>query len=602
MSSPFSIGDIVNGRYRLVAPIVSSPTANVFRADDLSLTRPVAIHVAPFSLHNDAVFLESFREEATAAAALNHPHVLRVYDWGEEAGGAYLVTEFPVGGTLRSVLDRDGTMRESVVALMGLELADGLAYAHARGIVHGALSPATIHFDADGRSKVADFGFAAAIAKSHIGPSTDIRYASPEQAQRQAVDGKTDVYALSLILFEAITGTIPHEMNSPAETLSARIGTPLPSDPRIRLLDMVLAQAGAYDTKFRLDAASLTTRLQATVGALSSSASNTASMAPASVVPTDATRVTKRPALGFQTPTSSDVLTGETAPVPPSTLIEGIESVRSSGEVPMSDFENYRPAARSKRSWLRPALAITLFLVTAGLVGAYATGMFKPAHTVPSVLGLTQQQALSLVSDSNFKLEITGRSFSTTVDDGKIASQTPDAGTSLQEGESLSVTISQGAPPVAIPTNIIGMDCAAATQALEKVGLKADCPTSAAIKSTKVRAGRVIKVTYESQTNPASVPKGATVTLVLSLGNGAAPSTTSTTSTTQPANGHSPRPVPDVVGKNRTEVFALMHTAELYFVTTGPGSQNGTWHTVVSQSPAPGTSIKWHGTVRTTVK
>jgi beta-lactam-binding protein with PASTA domain len=225
--------------------------------------------------------------------------------------------------------------------------------------------------------------------------------------------------------------------------------------------------------------------------------------------------------------------------------------------------------------------------------------MFKPAHTVPSVLGLTQQQALSVVSDSNFKLEITGRSFSTTVDDGKIASQTPDAGTSLQEGESLSVTISQGAPPVAIPTNIIGMDCAAATQALEKVGLKAACPSSAAVKSTKVRAGHVIKVTYDSETNPASVAKGATVTLVLSLGNGTAPSTTSTT---QPTNGRGPRPVPNVVGKNRTEVFALMHTAQLYFVTTGPGSDNGTWHTVVSQSPAPGTSIKWHGTVRMTVK
>ncbi|CAB4867038.1 unannotated protein [freshwater metagenome] len=599
MSSPFSIGDIVNGRYRLVSHIVSSPTADVFRADDLSLTRPVAIHVAPFSLHNDPVFLESFREEATAAAALNHPHVLRVYDWGEEAGGAYLVTEYPVGGTLRSVLDRDGVMDESRVALMGLELADGLAYANARGIIHGALSPAAIHFDADGRSKVADFGFATAIAKSHIGPSTDIRYASPEQAQRLAIDGKTDVYTLALIMFEAITGTIPHEKSSPAETLAARIGTPLPSHPSIRSLDMVLAQAGAYDAKFRLDAASLTTRLQATVGTLSSSATNSASMAPTNVVASDAARVTKRPALGFQAPSTSDVLTGETAPVPPSTLIEGIESVRSVGEVPMGDFENYRPASKRRRSWLRPALAVTLFIFTAGLVGGYATGMFKPSHTVPSVLGLTQQQALQMVSDSNFKLEITGRSFSTTVANGMIASQEPAAGTSLQEGEVLGVTISQGAPPVAIPTDIIGMDCASATEALAAVGLKATCPSSSAIKSTKVPAGHVIKVTYQSQTNPPSVSKGATVTLVLSLGNG---SGTSTTTTTVPTNGNGPRAVPSLVGKTRAETFALMHAAGLYFVTTGPGSNDGTWHTVVSQTPAPGTSIKWHGTVHMTVK
>ena len=268
MSSSFSLGDIVNGRYRLTAHIISSPTADVFRADDLSLTRPVAIHVAPHSLANDSQFLQSFRDEATAVAALNHPHILRVYDWGEEAGGAYLVTEFPVGGTLRTVLDRDGQMDETKAALMGLEIADGLAYAHARGMVHGALSPETIHFDIDGRAKIADFGFTTAIANSHIGPSTDIRYASPEQAQR--TDGRTDVYSLSLIIFEAITGTIPHAQATPAETLTARIGAPLPSDPRIKSLDMVLAQAGAYDAKFRLDAATMTTRLHSIVGTMPS--------------------------------------------------------------------------------------------------------------------------------------------------------------------------------------------------------------------------------------------------------------------------------------------------------------------------------------------
>ncbi len=601
MSSPFSIGDIVNGRYRLVSHIISSPTADVYRADDLSLTRPVAIHVAPFALANDPDFLQAFRDEAKAAAALNHPHVLRIYDWGEEAGGAYLVTEFPVGGTLRGALDRDGTMDESRVALMGLELADGLAYAHARGSVHGALSPAAIHFDADGRSKVADFGFAAAIAKSRIGPSTDIRYASPEQAQRQPADGKSDVYSLSLILFEALTGTIPHQQDTPAGTLSARINAPMPSHPRVKALDMVLAQAGAYDAKFRLDAASMTTRLQATVGALPSSATTNSSMAAPIVVAPDVNRVSKRPALGFQAPTSSDVLTGETAPVPPSTLIEGIESVRTSGDVPMSDFENYRPAKRKKRSLLRPILAGLLLVVTVGLVGAYATGMFKPSHTVPSVLGLSQQQALKVVSSSNFKLEITGHSFSSTVASGLIASQSPESGTTLQEGGSLNVTISQGAAPVAIPTSIIGMDCAGATQALVKVGIKATCPSSSAIKSTTVAAGRVIKVTYQSQTNPPSVAKGATVTLVLSLGNGHSPAT-STTSTTTPTNPHAPRPVPSLVGKNRTQVYALMHSAELYFVTTGPGSNNGTWHSVVSQTPAAGTMIAWHGTVHIQVK
>ena len=129
MSAPFSPGDTLAGRYRLTALVQSSPTAEIFQADDLSLTRPVAIHALPHSLANDTEFLAAFRDEATKVASLNHPHILRVFDWGEEAGGAYLVTEFPTGGSLRQRLDASGLMSETDVALFGLEIADALAYA-----------------------------------------------------------------------------------------------------------------------------------------------------------------------------------------------------------------------------------------------------------------------------------------------------------------------------------------------------------------------------------------------------------------------------------------------------------------------------------------
>ena len=610
MSSPFSLGDIVNGRYRLTAHIISSPTADVFRADDLSLTRPVAIHVAPHSLANDSQFLQSFRDEATAVAALNHPHILRVYDWGEEAGGAYLVTEFPVGGTLRTVLDRDGQMDETKAALMGLEIADGLAYAHARGMVHGALSPETIHFDIDGRAKIADFGFTTAIANSHIGPSTDIRYASPEQAQRQPTDGRTDVYSLSLIIFEAITGTIPHAQATPAETLTARIGAPLPSDPRIKSLDMVLAQAGAYDAKFRLDAATMTTRLHSIVGTMPSVPTFASTMPPPPpvAIPTESVREVKRPQLGFQAPTSQDVLSHDTAPQPASTLIEGIESALQSGEVPMSNSPVRPTASRGSRRWLRAALGGVLVVVTLGLVGAYALGVFKPSHTVPSVVGLNQAQALKVVSESNFTLKITGHSFSTTVADGLIASQTPVVGGSLQEGGTISVTLSKGAAPVPIPTNIIGMDCASATRALSSVGIVASCPSSAAVRSSTVAKDHVVRVSFETQTNPASVPHGAHVTLVLSLGASGSTTTTttkpggSTTTTTTPPSGQQPRAVPDVTGKSPAQVKALLSAAGFYYQPFGPDYVPNKWKTVLAQNPAPGNMLKWHGTVYLRVK
>ena len=599
MSAPFSPGDTLAGRYRLTALVQSSPTAEIFQADDLSLTRPVAIHALPHSLANDTEFLAAFRDEATKVASLNHPHILRVFDWGEEAGGAYLVTEFPTGGSLRQRLDASGLMSETDVALFGLEIADALAYAHARGVVHGALSPLTIHFDGENRAKLADLGVAAAIARSYVGPTTDVRYASPEQAQRQPVTGSTDVYALALVMFESLTGEVAHQRPSPYETLTARIGSPLPQHAKIKALDMVLAQAGAHDAQFRLDAATMTSRLQAVAGSLAVLASS--APPPISIVTPRPTPPKKN--LGFQVPSAEAVRTATPPPPPPSTLTEGIDSVRATGDHhllprPVKEPRPISPARR--RRLVRSAVGLVVLAVGLTVGGGYGLGGFTPTHPMPTITSLSQEAALASLSPLKLTLKITGHSYSTTVTEGLIATQSVASGEAVKEGSEVDVTISQGAAPVEIPTSIIGSDCAVATSMLATLNVTAACPASAAVVSTSVPKGRVVRVRYNGTVNPPSVPTGSTVILVLSAGATAPPSTTTTT--TVPPHGHEPRVMPSLVGLSRATVYAKMRELQLYFVTHGPGSNDATWTSVVAQSPVAGKYIPWHGTVHLQVK
>ena len=160
------IGRVLGDRYRLLAPVGSGGSGHVFVADDVRLRRRVAVKMLHPALADDEAFLKRFRAEARAAAALNHPNVMAVYDWGEEDEGPYLVCEYLGGGSLRSVLDRGRRLSPSQALLVGLEAARGLDYAHRRGLVHRDIKPANLLFDVEGRLRIGDFGLARALAEA----------------------------------------------------------------------------------------------------------------------------------------------------------------------------------------------------------------------------------------------------------------------------------------------------------------------------------------------------------------------------------------------------------------------------------------------------
>ena len=227
------VGRVLGGRYRLLAPVGAGASATVYGAEDVSLRRSVAVKILHPSLADDPAFIKRFRAEAQAAAALNHPNVMAVYDWGEERGIPYLVLEFLANGSLRAMLERGRRLSPSQALLVGLEAARGLDYAHRRGLVHRDVKPANLLFGDDGRLRIADFGLARAIAEAAWTEPAGVvlgtaRYASPEQAKGLPVDGRTDVYSLALVLVEAITGTVPFSADTTVATLMNRIDKLMP--------------------------------------------------------------------------------------------------------------------------------------------------------------------------------------------------------------------------------------------------------------------------------------------------------------------------------------------------------------------------------------
>lgn len=255
------IGRVLGGRYRLVAPIGLGASAQVFLADDVRLRRRVAVKMLHDALAGDAEFLRRFRAEAQAAAALSHPNVMAVYDWGDEEI-AFIVTEYLAGGSLRALLDRGELLSPSQALTIGLEAARALDYAHRRGFVHRDIKPANLLFGEEQRLRIADFGLARALAEAAwtepqgamLGTA---RYASPEQAKGEKLSGKADVYALALVLVEAVTGTVPFTADTTLGTLMARVDRPLEVPDALASLQGILTRAGHPDPEERIDARTL---------------------------------------------------------------------------------------------------------------------------------------------------------------------------------------------------------------------------------------------------------------------------------------------------------------------------------------------------------
>ena len=207
---------VFNGRYELLRRIARGGMADVYLARDASLDRQVAVKVLFPEFANDPSFVERFRREAKAAANLNHPNIVGIYDWGQEQGTYYIVMEYVVGRSMADVLRSTGPLSPDRAAEIASDVAEALSSAHSAGLVHRDIKLGNIIVSDDGQVKVADFGIATALAQragdnlTHIGSVMGTAtYFSPEQARGKALDGRSDLYSLGVVLYEMIVGKPP---------------------------------------------------------------------------------------------------------------------------------------------------------------------------------------------------------------------------------------------------------------------------------------------------------------------------------------------------------------------------------------------------------
>jgi eukaryotic-like serine/threonine-protein kinase len=586
-----SIGRVLGTRYRLLSALGTGASAHVFLAEDVSLQRHVAVKVLLPGLASDTSFLKRFGAEARSVASLNHPHILRVFDWGEDTDGPYLVTEYLGGGSLRDLLDRGVRLSHSQAAQLGAEVAQGLAYAHSRSLVHRDIKPANLLFDEEGRVRVADFGVARALAEAAwtepagamVGTA---RYASPESAEGKKVDGRADVYSLALVLYEAVTGTVPFVADTTMGTLMARVGVPLPPNAALGPLDEVLSRAAAPEVEDRLDAAGLAARLGALASALPS---------PQPLPLHPPRHEEPLPMNGFRPP----VLADQTQVAVPMVPIAPVGTRAGPGEVFDAELVDDkkrrrkaagggtgggvvvapRPRSRRKRYWIIGAVILVLALAAGGLVAA-KNKVFTPSHPAPVLVNLTLAKAHAAATKDHFTLRLDHGITSIAVPAGSVISQKPKPGTVLKEGSTVSVVPSIGPPPVTVPP-LAGMTCAQATVALTAAHLGGTC--AAPQYSSTVAAGVLLSWAYGTTPNPTSAPYGSTITMV-------------------PSQGHAPVPVPDIP---QTYTFGQAQAAlQAVGLTATQDPESSTTIAsgmVVSTNPASGAMAPFGSAVTVTV-
>lgn len=506
------VGRVVGGRYRLLAPVGSGASSQVYAASDTRLARRVAVKVLHPMLAADRAFLRRFRAEARLAASLDHPHIMRVFDWGEEEEGPYLVLEYLGGGSLRAMLDTGVRLDHSQVTAMGCEAAAGLAYAHRRGIVHRDIKPSNLLFDDEGHLRITDFGVARALAESALTEPLGAmfgtaRYASPEQAESRPLDDRTDVYSLALVLYESLTGRVPFGGDTTSAVLMARIGAVLPMAPELGPLAPILAQAAIAEPLARLDAAALCSDLEMLSRELSPPAPlPLARTTPApgavrwsdrdpTVVDPFAQRVPEPPpepvfplkpaasVAASSAPAVADVpvvsealaggeLAGEAddltavglgaaaghfEAMPHPVFID--DALLPEAEVPRAALPPSlgagRRRPRGRLRWVKWVVALVILLAGAGgALAAYEVHNNRVAadeRTVPKLTGLSLARAERVATRDGLAAKETATAFSSTVRKGDVITQSLPKGSRERIHTVIGLEISRGPQPVPVP-------------------------------------------------------------------------------------------------------------------------------------------------------
>ena len=585
------IGRLIDGRYRVGPRIARGGMATVYEATDLRLDRTCALKVMHAGLGDDDDFASRFVHEARSAAKLSHPHVVGVFDQGDDDGTLFLAMEYIHGHTLRDLISRDSPMPPARALVLLDPILSALAAAHSAGMIHRDVKPENVLLADDGRIKVADFGLARAVSAQTRHTATrgvligTVSYLSPELVIDGRADARSDVYAAGVLLYEMLTGRKPHEGDSPIQVAYKHVHEDVPPPSREApgipaYVDALVARATARDRDLRpTDAGVFLHQVRRVRTALDQGVTHdpdlTADLTPTSVrVEDDASTGPghRIDYLSERTPTIVEPHAAASVVGNGSTGGHGAtndETTFLDAKPPATGDSDSRrrPAPPARRSRRGPILLVVVLLLAAAAgVSGWYFGMGRYTST-PGIINLTQSQARDRVEADGLGLVVRGREFSETVAAGSVIRTTPAAGSNITKDGAVSAVISKGAERYDLPA-LRGMTQDEARDALETVRL--DLGDSTRRFHRSLADGMVLASTPKSGTE---LKPGATVDLVVS-------------------KGPAPIKVPDLAGERAERAEAALARRGFEVDVTTENSDEVPESRVVSQSPASGTLFR----------
>ena len=563
------IGKIFAGRYRIVKQIGRGGMADVYLAKDLILDgEEVAVKVLRTNYQTDPIAVARFQREARAMADLDHPHIVRITDIGEEDGQQYLAMEYVAGLDLkRYIKEHYPLSNEEAVRIMG-QILLAMRLAHTRGIVHRDLKPQNILLTPDGTAKVTDFGIAVAFAETSLTQTNSmlgsVHYLSPEQARGSKATVQSDIYAMGIIFYEMLTGHIPYDGDSAVTIALQHFQKPLPSvideNPSVpQALENVVIKATAKK---------LTDRYKSVAEMyvdLSSSLSYNRR---------------NEPKLVFDDATKADT---KTLPKVSQSTLTSIPKVQTQSPKPQAakpsqqvSEDNYatKPVKKRKFRVRYMILLASIVLVAASLI--WILSRTPATIAIPDVAGQTVAEAKETLKKANFEIGEEKSEASEKVEEGRIIRTDPGAGTGRKEGTKINLVVSSGKQSFQL-SNYIGRKSTDVIAELKQKKVPENLIKIEEEESSESEAGTVLRQSPAAGTTY-DLSKASTITLTVAK---------KVTSVAMPSYTGSSL---EFTKNNLVQIVGIKEAnIEVVEVSTAPdGTAEGT---VVEQSPKAGEKV-----------